>query len=243
MQIGIDELRAIPTPVATKTWNPIPHHEIFDRVEHHIKKSVNILETRIDADKTGNNVFVTHKLDFSISEKTDKYPQLGWRNSINKKLSLGFTSGMQIIVCSNLVFSGSWIEFKKHTSSLDMLTVDVMATQGIQHALQESVKSYSFHDQMMEQKRDKHHADHLFMEMLRTGVVSSRQILDLSNAYDEEKARYGENLYTIYNCATQTFRELTLPTISERSSLLNNLINSDIEASTIDVAAIEETVH
>jgi len=241
MNISLEELRAIPAPARTATWNPIPHHEIYNQVETLLTKQIgiDILDTRIDTDKTGNNVFVTHKLDFAVTEKQTKFPQLGWRNSTNKKLSLGFTSGTQIMVCSNLVFTGSWLEFKKHTSTLDMEVVNLMAIQGINHALNECVKMNSYHDSMQEYKRDRHHADHLFMEMLRVGVVSSRQILDLSNAYDEEKARYGENLYTIFNCATQTFRELTLPTISERSYLLNELVQKDMEV--IDVEA--ETVH
>ena len=50
----------------------------------------------------------------------------------------------------------------------------------------------------------------------------------MSNGFDEERERYGENLYSIFNAATQTFRELTLPTISERSFLLNNLIRKDM---------------
>jgi hypothetical protein len=114
-----------------------------------------------------------------------------------------------------------------------------MVIEGVINVLKSYEHISTFHNEMLEHKRDRHHADHLFMEMLRVGVVSSRQILDLSNAYDEEKARYGENLYTIFNCATQTFRELTLPTISERSYLLNELVQKDMEV--IDVEA--ETVH
>jgi hypothetical protein len=241
MNISLEELKAIPAPVPTSTWNPIPHYEIYQQVEKTLKEKtdVEIINTRIDSDKNGNSIFVTHSLDLNLTDvETKNYPQLGWRNSINKKLSLGFTSGTHIIVCSNLVFTGSWIEFRKHTHNLDLNIVQIMVIEGVINVLKSYEHISSFHNEMLEHKRDRHHADHLFMEMLRKGIVSSRQVLDLSNAYDEEKARYGENLHTIFNCATQCFRELALPTISERSGLLNDLIKDDM---VIDVEA--ETVH
>ena len=243
MNISLQELKAIPAPAPTSTWNPIPHYEIYQQVEKTLKEKtgVEIIDTRIDTDKNGGSVFVTHSLDLNVSDVVSKnHPQLGWRNSINKKLSLGFTSGTQIIVCSNLVFTGSWIEFKKHTHNLDLDIVQIMVLDGIINVLKSYEHINTFHNEMLEHERDRHHADHLFMQMLRVGVVSSRQLLDLSNAYDEEKERYGENLHTIFNCATQTFRELTLPTISERSGLLNDLIRDDM---TIDIEAEAETVH
>ncbi len=236
MQITMDELKAIPSPTPTKTWNPIPHHEIATTVENQLAKfGIGIADSKIDADPTGNNVFVTHSLDFG-TKYTEGIPQFGWRNSINKKLSLGFTSGTCIIVCSNLVFNGSWLEFKKHTSTLEEDTIIDMTLKGIKHVAKESQVNESWYEELKLYECDNYYADHMFMQMLRTGVVSSRQVLDLSNAFDEERKRYGDNLYTIYNSATQTFRELTLPTISQKSLLLNRMIKKEQE--TFEVEAI-----
>ncbi len=232
MHITEQELRAIPAPAATATWNPIPHHEIFDQVKSACDEiGIGIVSSRFDSNKTGANVFVTHQLDLGTGSrrKPERYPELGWRNSIDKKLSLGFTSGLTVIVCSNLVFSGQWVDFRKHYHNLDTDTIKVMAVTGISEVIQQTMKLGKWHNNMKEHKRDRQHADHLFMEFLRNGIVSSRQILDLSNAYDEEKDRYGESLYTIFNCATQCFRELALPTVSERSAQLNKVIELDMD--------------
>jgi len=230
MFISENELRAIPAPTPTKSWNPIPHSDILNQVQTCCKEiGIEIIESKFDTNKTGSNVFVTHKLDFGFeTDKLERYPELGWRNSVSKQLSLGFTAGLTIIVCSNLVFSGSWVDFRKHYHSLNELTVKEMALTGISEAMKKTTRLGNTHDKMKELPRDKFHKDYLFMEFLRNGVISSRQILDLSNAYDEEKTRYGENLYTIFNCATQCFRELALQTVSERSSKLNEIIDIDM---------------
>lgn len=243
--ITIEEMKNIPAPIHTKTWKPVPHHEVMGQVEKALSTvGISILDTRIDADKAGTNVFVTHKLNFDFDEEVMKHgghPQIGWRNSHNKKFSLGFTCGKHITVCSNLVFNGTWMEFQKHDVNMNEHIISAMTFKGTSHVIQETYKSITFEQQMLSEARGKHHADHLFMEMLRTGVVSSKQIMDLSNGFDEERERYGENLYSIFNAATQTFRELTLPTISERSFLLNNLIRKDMGLDqVIDLEVIPE---
>ena len=202
---------------------------------------ITTISTIIDTNKTGTNAFVTHKLDLGFNERSDeRYPELGWRNSIDKKLAVGFTTGSTVIVCSNLVFSGEWIEFHKHTSKLSEFTIREMANRGISEMIKNTYKLDSWQDSLKEVQRTKEYIDHLFMNMLREGAVSSKKILDLVNAYDEEVERYGENLYTAYNCATQTFRELTLPSISERSAILNRIIEEDRKKDFIDVEYEEQ---
>jgi len=238
--ITVDELRAIDAPAPTKTWNPIPHYEIFEHVNGVLAElGISTIANRIDVDKSGNNAFITHKLDLGMDDTT-RHPELGWRSSINKKFSYGITAGATIVVCSNLVFNGKWMQFQKHDQFLNGYMIREMTFKGVSHAIKETYKLSTWHDQMLEEKRSQHHADHLFMEMLRTGVISTKQILDLSNGYDEEKERYGETLYSIYNAATQTFRGLVLNTISEKSLLLNNLMKQDM-GEIVDITPEQKT--
>jgi len=129
MIITTEELRAIPTPERTRTWNPIPHYEVLDQVNRVFRdRGITVLDTRVDAINEGVQAFVTHTLD--IDGNNDKSFQVGWRNSINKSLSLGFTAGNTILVCSNMVFNGEWIDFRRHTSGLEIETVYQMALEG-----------------------------------------------------------------------------------------------------------------
>lgn len=227
MQITAEELRAIEAPAPTKTWNPIPHGQILNQVNTVLEKmGVSTLNTIIDIDKKGNNAFVTHTIE--SEDMSERQTQIGWRNSISKDFSLGFTSGTNVVVCSNLVFSGQWMEFKRHTNTLQLERVQEMALSGIHQTLNQSQELADWHDQMKEIKRSKKEADHIFMNMIRKQVIAANQTLNLVNAYDEEVQRYGESLYTIYNCATQTFRNTSLPNIEWRSKKLNELMTNNI---------------
>lgn len=226
MQITIDELNAIQAPERTKTWNPISHSEIMHQVNMTLKE-IGIeqpRQPRIDVNKSGTNAFVTH----SITTSEERSLQIGWRNSIDKTFALGFTSGSMVIVCSNLVFSGSWMEFEKHYNSLELDRVAEMASGAVIATQAKAEKMAVWHDQMKSLTRTGRDADHLFMQMVRLGIVPGQRVLNLANAYDEEKGRYGESLYSIYNAATQTFRSLSLPSISQRSGPLNQMIKSDM---------------
>lgn len=235
MIISEAELKAIPAPERTATWNPIPHGDVLDQVNKVFADlGVGVLNTRIDVNPLGSNAFVTHRLDAKANK--ERHLQLGWRNSTDKTFSIGFTSGTHVIVCSNLVFSGQWMEFRRHTGSLEMETIYEMALEGTQATITKSHRMALWHDELKIIKRDRKEADHLFMEMVRFGVVAGQNVLDLSNAYDEEVKRYGESLYTVYNCATQTFRHLSLPTIAERSNLLNTVIHNDMPVRRTKVA-------
>ena len=231
-----DELMAIPAPARTQTWNPIPHHEVYDQVDQVFRNmGVEVLNTRIDAHRSGMNVFVTHRLN--VGGDSEKSIELGWRNSMNKTFALGFTSGTHIMVCSNLVFTGEWMDFRKHTSGLDTEIVMNMATKGINQVMTQAQTMVAWFDELREIPKNKTEIDLIFMQMLRRGVVPGAKMMDLINAYDEEVKRYGETLYTAYNCATQTFRDLSLPVITKKSTTLNNLIEMEIATPGVYTAA------
>ena len=222
-----EELKSIPTPEPTKTWNPIPHIEVYDKINEVIKNmNVEVLNTRIDAHRSGKNVFVIHRL--SVGGDDERSIEFGWRNSINKNFALGFTSGTHITVCSNLVFTGEWMDFRKHTSGLNCDIINDMTTRGINYVVGEAQNMLVWFDELRNTQTTKPQIDSIFIRMLKSGLVPGIKILNLMNAYDEEIDRYGENLYSLYNCATQTFRDLSLPVITKKSSELNKLIEMEM---------------
>lgn len=227
MQITEQELRAIEAPERTKTWNPVSHGAVLDQVNSVLHDfGITTISLRADVNKTGTNSFVTHQLDTG-SDDVRKL-ELGWRNSIDKKFSLGFTAGNTVIVCSNLVFSGQWMEFRKHDGELELDYVKEMAARGVDKMMGRAKSFAAWHDKMQLVERDEHHAHHLMIEMVRSGIVAGNSINDLLNAYDEERERYGDTMYTVYNSATQMFRSLGLNSISTRSDQLNKLVKKDM---------------
>lgn len=221
------ELMQIDAPDPTETWNPIPHGEVMNQVDKVFQDmGVSVLNTQISIDDPGYNCFVTHRLDVGMTQS--RHLEIGWRNSTNKRFSLGFTSGSRVMVCSNLVFSGSWYEYKRHVPSLEEQTVREMASKGLSRAITDAKAFASWHEHLKEIPCDQKEKDHIFMTMIKNKVIPGKKVMQLLNAYDEESMRYGSSLYTVYNCATQVFRGASLFSISERSSTLNDIMQQKV---------------
>lgn len=228
MRIEEQELRSIEAPEPTRTWNPIPHAQVLDAVNEQLKTiGLETVDLKIDTNKSGSKAFITHQLDTGDGERN---LELGWRNSLDKSLSLGFTSGTTVLVCSNMVFSGSWMEFRKHDGLLSLDDVREMAGRGTNEMFRRGQSLAAWHDQMKSLERSPRDADHLFMQLLRLGVVSGPKMGDLVNSYDEERKNYGDTLYTVYNAATRTFRPYSLSAVDEKSRELNKAAKADMVA-------------
>ena len=222
-RLSVDELRQIPAPEATKTWRPVSHETVHEQVNR-VFQDLGLVVTKTTADvgRNGASAFVTYGVD--IPGRSHSGVELGWRNSTDKSIALGFTAGVSVYVCSNMVFRGDWIRFRKHTSGLTEDEVYSLASYGVNMALESYQDLDDWHEKMSLIEMSRKAADSFFMRLLRKGAVSSSKMLQLVNAWDEECPRYGETLYTAYQCATQTFRDQTLPAISRKSQALHSVV-------------------
>ncbi len=116
------ELALIPTPEPTRSWRPVPHLKVAELV---------IAETMrrgymIKAESYGlsnDKLMMFGVLKFALMDRPDMTRCLGFRNSHNKKLALGLTAGVNVLVCDNLAFGGEVTLQRKHTSCLDAETL------------------------------------------------------------------------------------------------------------------------
>src|ERR1700704_6079240 len=106
--IGREELTLVPTPAATETHRPIPHHEI-------VRALIETLGFR--------HIGVVH------DEMEGCRFSLGLRNSHDKSMRLAVTCGYRVFVCSNMAFAGDFTPvLAKHSKSfslVDCLSVGV----------------------------------------------------------------------------------------------------------------------
>ena len=120
--VTLDQLRQVPTPAPTASWQPVPHHQIAEHV----------LE---EAEKHGCKVaFQDYGLNPSCSKMfgvlrfhPEGHPEytraLGFRNSHDKSLALGLTAGLSVFVCDNLCFGGETVLYRRHTLRLEITSL------------------------------------------------------------------------------------------------------------------------
>ena len=113
-----NEVMAIPAPAYTKTWHPVPHKDVIESLDLVTRKAgVGVMQETYSVTNKGANMFGAWTLDIGMD---GKQVQMGFRNSISKQFAVGICAGTWVMVCSNMAFRGDFIEFRKHTSGLDM---------------------------------------------------------------------------------------------------------------------------
>lgn len=112
---GLAEVTAVPVPEKTKTYHPVAHGELIEFIKTRIKHSLNlpVKSESYGLSRKDQQMFGVMTLDTGNPENG---LSIGLRNSYDKSLSVGISSGAQVFVCDNLCFSGdAMVVLRKHT--------------------------------------------------------------------------------------------------------------------------------
>jgi Domain of unknown function (DUF932) len=113
--VELDALEHVLTPVATQTWQPLPHLELFQTVKETIERSgLRVTQAVHGLAKEGLRYFGMMQL---ASEDGDgEYGFVaGLRNSHDMSFPAGLAMGAGVFICDNLAFSSEITLGRKHT--------------------------------------------------------------------------------------------------------------------------------
>jgi hypothetical protein len=118
--IGREELTLVPTPPATETHRPIPHHEIVQALVETLGfRHIGVVHDEYAVSPDGMKVFGV--LDLATEMEGCRF-SIGLRNSHDKSMRLAMTCGYRVFVCSNMAFAGDFTPvFAKHSKSFSLI--------------------------------------------------------------------------------------------------------------------------
>jgi hypothetical protein len=119
--VNREALRAIPTPKATDSFTPVPHHVLV----HHLLRSLRNHGLGVRREEYAVNRGMGHTLfgvmDLDGADHPDYMPSFGFRASYNRHMALRAFAGLRVFFCDNLAFSGEHIVLRrKHSAPLDI---------------------------------------------------------------------------------------------------------------------------
>lgn len=126
-KITREKLALIPTPEATDTFKPIPHHELVNALVETLSfRHINVVSDEYVTDAEGAKMFGLLQLDATF---LDLRFSIGIRNAHDKSMRLGLVAGYNVMVCSNMSFNGEFkpvlAKHSKHFNLEDALTIGV----------------------------------------------------------------------------------------------------------------------
>ena len=126
-KISREELAMVPTPPATATHRPVPHHVIVEALVETLGfRQIGVIREEYAVSGDGMKMFGV--LDLATGFEGCRF-SIGLRNSHDKSFRLAITVGVRVLVCENMAFSGDFTPvLAKHSkicSLPDSLSVGV----------------------------------------------------------------------------------------------------------------------
>ena len=121
------ELAQVPTPAATATHRPIPHHEIVEALVETLSfRQIGVVNEEYAVSPDGMKMFGV--LDLATGFEGCRF-SIGIRNSHDKSFRLAITTGLRVLVCENMAFTGDFTpvlaKHSKNFSLQDSLAIGV----------------------------------------------------------------------------------------------------------------------
>ena len=113
-------LALVPTPSATDTHRPIPHHEVVAALVETLGfRHIGVVHDEYAVSPDGMKMFGV--LDLETEMQGCRF-SIGIRNSHDKSMRLAMTCGYRVFVCSNMAFRGDFTPvLAKHSKSFSLV--------------------------------------------------------------------------------------------------------------------------
>ncbi|WP_197696966.1 DUF932 domain-containing protein [Bradyrhizobium sp. ORS 285] len=198
--MNYDALRAVPTPQATDSHVPIPHHELVELVRYTLGfYGHEIAEEAHAIAADGSRYFGLMTLRSPYGDYSDT---LGLRNSHDKSFPIGVAHGSRVFVCDNLAFVGDTVIKRKHTSKAKkelpgLITEIIQPLQEQRIAQNQKLLAYK------ETELADAVVDHAVLDLYRKDVIGIQAVAHVLKAYEEPPHDWGgRTAWRLFNAAT-----------------------------------------
>lgn len=115
----LDEIRLVPTPDATETYQPVPHVTVIEQAKAALeRRGIAVKNEQYGLWGDGARLFGVMELEGFDGIHGDFALQFGIRNSHDKRFPAAGLLGSRVFVCDNLAFSGEIQFARKHTTHI-----------------------------------------------------------------------------------------------------------------------------
>lgn len=220
------QVMEIPTPPATRTFRPLPHRALIESLANACDRhSIAVTGKHYSLGREGNRMFGAWEI-----EQGQTRGAIGFRNANDKSMAVGLTSGDKVMVCSNMAFSGQWIEFRKHTSGMGMFRLHHMVESALGQIMDLIRAFVKWHESLHEYELTKNQGRLMSFCAVEKGVIPPSAIGEVIDLYhNPETGKYEPTLYGWHGAITETLRDRNLVTVQKNHGLLTNMVKDYIK--------------
>ena len=223
------DLFEVEAPQFTKTWHPFAHSDVIIALDNACHDfNVKVLNRHYSANESLTRMFGLWDLDY---ESNGRIYQLGFRSAIDKAFAIGITCGFKITVCSNMMISGDFLTFRKHTGGLEKAHLDELGSNAVTVMLDRMTMEGDWHDRLRRYQIDNHAFKTITYDLIKEGAIPPSKFDTYLKAYIAEKdlseTKWG-TLYEVHGAVTRTIKDTSLFNIADRSINLKKVCDQTI---------------
>jgi hypothetical protein len=205
-----EEVFAVPAPVATATYAPLPYESFIVRIEKQLAvEGITIAEERLALSASGQRLFGLLALTMPGFAQTDYGCVLGLRTSYDRSFANGVCIGAAVFVCDNLSFKGEVTFERKHTAGmlrdLSWMISETVSTLPMRFAAQSVTFETYKHRELSD--RDAHDLAIRFWDAGALGALEiPRVIKEWRQPRHTEFAEGPKSAWRLFNAATEVIK-------------------------------------
>jgi len=227
------------TPVATPSWQPIPHLRLVEQVELALTASrLQIVNQAHCLSQDGLRYFGLMHIRNGRNE-SDYAWVLGLRNSHDKTFPAGIVAGTQVFVCDNLAFGGEVKFARKHTRFIlrDLPFIAERAVARVSEKWQTQERRIAAYKDHAMDDRDAHD---LVVRALDIGVIGSRTVLPVLSQWRKpaHEAFAPRTAWSFFNAFTETLKGDSLMLLPKRTEALHGLFDGQVGLLNSSIAGV-----
>ncbi len=221
------DVEIVRTPEATKSWTPIPHIDLVERIEGIVRANGLVIGNQAHSlTKDGDRYFGL--MEIQRAESQDEYCWVfGIRNSHDKKFPAGLVAGSSVFVCDNLSFSGEVKLARKHTTHI-MRDLPALAQAAVGQLMEKwtsqdkRIAAYKQFDLADAQAHD------ILVRAVDAKVCPNAMIPKVLEQWRDPKheAFAERNAWSLFNGFTEVLKEGSLMELPARSIALHGLLDN-----------------
>jgi len=217
-------VRGIPQPKFTDTWHPFSHATILDAVGNATEKlGLKVARRSYSLDKTGANMFGI----WEVGKRDGKIACIGFRNSVNKKLTVGFCGMFTVIFCTNQISQGKFFQLRMHTAQLTVDQLTGLAEAAVSKVMVQLDQLNEWHEGLRDFRLSSLTAERLVIKAMREDVLAPRRFTEFDKIFfggGDAKPVYDTTLYGFHGALTQIIREHSLHVINIENARITHFV-------------------
>lgn len=250
--VTLEQLATFPTPEATDTWKPIPHHSvpgiITEMVLERGWKFARDEANRFKLSVTSNGAKMFGVTEIIINGGIDEEfgLALGFRNSHDRTFALRLAAGSRVFVCDNMMITGDVQIRRVHSVGIDVRKVVMAALDQIPEAAHRiadfftGLRSHYFSEEQ---------GVHFLAQAVEVGALPISDFMDARKVWIDSyrdvidpklvQISHPGTQWAAYQAVTASWKKHSLMQVQDYSKRLNGIVPG---ARLMDVDSFRDTI-